>query len=249
MLKKTLILLLLSILSYTSISQEINSKQFLIMHNMLSCPDTVTFYFWQESDTLFARKIVHEFTPTREDDLKIMSFKQQYGDNVITGAKLFNGKNILYRIDTEKFIIKHDTLYKEIICNKLSVDSIKTLFGDSKSKTFNESEFQKNMEIISNNRSKRKIILFHPTLFEKENKYVTKNNSCSDTITLIKKWQKNDTTYYVISYSSDCSLYSTQKSFIIDDKYNFYAFDKKYLALDFAPQTIIKPFRPTFKLK
>ncbi|MEA3505773.1 MAG: hypothetical protein U9R32_11365 [Bacteroidota bacterium] len=251
MIKKAVFTFLTLIISFASFSQDVKAKKFLILHNMLSQPDTVTFYFWQDADTLFAKKITNQFVPTREDDLKILSYKQQYGDNVITGSKLFNGKNILYRVEDEKFFISGDTLYKEITTNKLSADSLKILFQENVNPiNFKKSRYQANLQIISKNRTKRKIVLFHPSLFAKSNTSKIKHKKeCFDTVELIKKWEYNKTTYYYISFYSDCSISKKRHYFIFDREYNFYAFDNKYISLDLAPQAVIKPFKGSFTIR
>ncbi|MDZ7776868.1 MAG: hypothetical protein U5L09_15305 [Bacteroidales bacterium] len=61
--------------------------------------------------------------------------------NTMKGSRLFNGKEITYFFDQEKYFIAGDTLFKFVITNRLSADSIDVLFGrKSKNRRFSKSE-------------------------------------------------------------------------------------------------------------
>jgi hypothetical protein len=226
-------------------------QDYLVYHNMLMQPDTMRFAFWSNDDTLFVKKIIKQYVPTVEESVNTMSFQSEKDQNTVEGSRLFNGMKIRYTYDNEKFLLSGDTLYKFVITNKLSSDSINALFGRGKdADPFNKSQYLRNLQIIAQNRMEEKKVMYHPGFFTRENtKVIQTKKNCPDTLKVNRKWQSGNKTYQKISLSYNCGSYHTTTSVIIDQNNKFYGFDGKYISLEMSPFLQTKPFKSRYFLK
>ncbi|MCF8308044.1 MAG: hypothetical protein K9I68_03450 [Bacteroidales bacterium] len=252
MLKK-IFLLLLIVPIYLSLSgQENQQKEFLIFHSNLMKPDTMRFAFWHQGDTLKVRRIIHEHVPIEGKGDKLnFSYKKKNDKNIVDGAKVFSGKRLKYRYSTEKYLTRNDTLYKFVQTNRLSRDSLDALFGHSKDhRIYSKRTYRRNLQIIKNNKVRIKKVLFHPGMYKKvENPYIKKSENCADTMVLRKRWKKGERTYYAITAKFNCLKYPKKEHYIVDNKMNIRAFDRKYIDKEMTPFLNVKPFKGRYFLK
>jgi|LZCG01.1.fsa_nt_gb hypothetical protein len=231
----------------TGLPQEVNERPFLIFHNMLMKPDTLPFYFWQDGDTLFMKRIIEQYVPTVDETA--FGIPARIRKNYIEGSRLFNGKNILYRYFTDKFIRSGDSLWVFVVTNTLSNDSIEALLGSNQSsQTFNKTNFLKNLQIIKKNQSLQKKLLFSPHMFENQKQMVLPG-TCPDSVILKKNWKHKNHQLYRIIHAYNCGRFHVRRSYIIDDLLQIYAAEGKYIDIRLSESIDIKPFKGTFDLK
>lgn len=238
-------------LAHQSRSQEMYQQDFLVYHNMLMQPDTMRFAFWNDEDTLFAKRIIKQYVPTVEESVNTMSFQSEKNQNTVEGSRVFNGMKIRYTYDNEKFLISGDTLFKFVITNKLSSDSINALFGrGNDTDPFNKSQYLRNLQIIAQNRMEEKKVMFHPDFFTRENfKVIKTKKNCPDTLKVHRKWQSGNKTFQKVSLSYNCGSYHTTTSVILDQDYRIYGFDGKYISGELSAFLQQKPFKSRYFLK
>ncbi len=250
--RSTVVIILLFILIGGAQSQKSYQQEFLVFHNMLMKPDTMLFSFWQQGDTVNVKRIIHQYVPMQNNSKTMdFSFRQGETEDAVQGSRLFNGKNIQYRFGTEKYLVRNDTLYKFVLTNRLSRDSLNTLFGHGENpKYFNKLEYQNNLKIIEKNRVQIKKVLYFQGMFEDGKKrFISPGEECADTISLNKRWQAKGKTYFAISVNFDCLKYPKKEKLILDNTFRFHAFDRKYLSRQMKPFSVVKPFKGRFFLK
>lgn len=239
------------VFSFPLSAQDMYQQDFLVYHNMLMQPDTMTFAFWRNADTLMVKRIIKQQVPTVEESVNSLNFQSEKNQNTVEGAKLFNGMKIRYTYDNEQYLISGDTLYKFVITNKLSADSINSLFGRGRQgQRFNKTKYLRNLKIIAQNRIKVKKVLFHPGFFQQETtRVVDAGYNCPDTLKLLRQWQSGNKKYYKISLAYNCGSYHSSTSIILDDHYKMYGFDGKYIDRQLSPFLEKKPFKSRYFLK
>lgn len=232
-------------------AQDSYQREYLVFHNMLMKPDTVLFSFWHAGDTLNVKRIIHNYVPMNNSKTAGFNFRQQNKGNAVNGPRVFSGKHLMYRFGTEKYIVSNDTLYHFLRTNKLSRDSLETLFGhESRSGEFNAIQYRQNLRTIRQNQTTTKKVLFHPEMFGKgESLYVSQGRDCADSLLLRKKWQTDNKTYYAVEAHFHCLKYPKKTYFIIDSRLRFHAFDRQYIDKKIAPYVVIKPFKGNYFLK
>lgn len=250
--KKQLLVIIFLITAMELIkAQESYQSEYLVFHNMLMKPDTVLFSFWQTGDTLNVKRIIHNYFPMNNSKTAGFNYRQQSSGNAVSGPRVFSGKHLMYRFGIKKYIISNDTVYHFLRTNSLSRDSLKTLFGhNSKPGEFNEIQYRQNLQIIRQNQTTTKKVLFHPGMFrEGEKQYISAGRDCADSLLLRNKWQANNKTYYAVEAHLNCLKYQKKSYFIIDSQLRFHAFERQYIDRKMKPYITIKPFKGKYFLK
>lgn len=249
---KQIVLIIFLTAVFTGLKGQENYQQnFLVFHNMLMKPDTMLFSFWKSGDTMKVKRILHQYAPMESTGKKMdFSFRQNQRIDAVEGSKLFNGKRIKYRFGTEKYLIRNDTLYKFILTNRLSRDSLDVLFGHGNNpKYFNKLEYQNNLEIIKRNRIRIKKVLFYKGMFDNKKEHLIHGKKCTDTIHLRKQWKIEGQSFYAIALNFNCLKYPKSETLIVDENFQIHAFGRKYLSTEMTPYVNIKPFKARFFLK
>jgi len=232
-------------------SQETYQQNFLVFHNMLMKPDTMLFSFWHSGDTMKVKRILHQYVPMESTGQKMdFSFRRNQTFDAVKGSKLFNGKRIQYRFGTEKYLLRNDTLYKFILTNRLSRDSLDVLFGHGNNpKYFNKLDYQNNLAIIKENRIRIKKVIFYKGMFDNKKEHLLHGEKCTDTISLRRKWKNEGTSFYAITLNFNCLKYPKSETLIVDNNFRIHAFGRKYLSTEMTPYVQIKPFKARYFLK
>lgn len=231
--------------------QEMRQSDFLVHHSMLMKPDTMMFSFWKSGDTLHVKRILQQYVPTTEESAQGFHYRNEHGKEAVKGSRLFNGKRITYFFGEEKYLISGDTLYKFVMENRLSADSLDALFGRNRHHSgFRKSEYERNLEIIANNRVTKKKIIFHPGFFgNSTEKVLTRSGTCPDTLKMLRHWRDKQKKYYHVQLIYNCSGYRQTNTILFDDSYNLLGFDKTYIDRRLSPYLKGTPFKGHYFLK
>jgi|GEM_PF-1437727 hypothetical protein len=249
--KKITVALFVMAMSCVVMAQEMRQSDFLVYHNMLMKPDTMLFSFWKSGDTLHIKRILQQYVPSTEEAARGFNYRDEQGKDAVKGSRLFNGKEITYFFDQEKYFIAGDTLFKFVITNRLSADSINVLFGrKSQGRRFSKSNYERNLKIIADNRVTEKKKIFHPDFFKKQNQKVIKNpGECPDTLKLINYWSDAGKTYYQVELTYNCKGYEQTTTVLFDKSYNLLGFDKTYIDKRLSQYLKPAPFKGHYFFK
>ncbi len=242
---------LLFLLPLVSWGQDMRQSEFLIYHNMLMKPDTMMFSFWKNEDTLFAKRIIQQYVPTAEEKALRTNYRNTSSENAVKGSKLFNGKRITYFFGEEKHLVSGDTLYKFVVTNKLSADSIDVLLGrKNNTRSYRKSNYERNLKIIADNRQLVKKPIFYPGIFDSQKAKEFQNpNSCPDKVELLNQWTHQKKTYRQVRFAYGCNAYRQSITLLFDDDYHLLGFDEKYIDKTMSRFLQSKPFKAKFNLK
>lgn len=232
------------------ISQDVRQTDYLVYHNQLMQPDTMSFVFWHHGDTLIVKRITEQYIPTIDETVNDFSFMARQKKNAVKGSKLFNGLHISYTYSDEKYMISNDTLYKLVTVNKLSADSLNKLFGrEQDGESFIKSNYMNNLQIIAQNRKIVKKPIYHPRFFAHHHTKVFENNVCPDSLTLQNAVVINGKKYFEVMLKYNCENFATTTTVMVDAQGNLFAFDKKYIDINLRQGVNTQPFKSQYTLK
>ncbi|MCJ8289989.1 MAG: hypothetical protein HRT58_10025 [Crocinitomicaceae bacterium] len=136
-----------------------------------------------------------------------------YGKSLYIKEVHDQGKILALYLHPITFVVRNDSLFQLDIFNKLSADSLRTIY------TVPVDEFQETYDrVVKANEYKEFKLIYHPSLFG-EGDFT--HNRKGDVIRLASIWELDGVKYYELQFIRPYEPYSVKRRYIFDDSFRF----------------------------